>query len=128
MGAVLAGTVGSVVGAYPMYAIGLIFGRDKVFAWIDRHGKWLLLRRGDLERAASQFERRGGTAVFLSQLLPGLRGLISIPAGFAHMNILMFTGANFVGTFVWCLVLALLGRELGAHFGKIHEFIGPTGW
>jgi membrane protein DedA with SNARE-associated domain len=128
LGVVLAGAIGSVVGAYPVYAIGLIFGRDRVMDWVDRHGKWLLLRRGDLEKAGDRFEHRGGAAVFLSQLLPGLRGLIAIPAGFAHMNILWFTIANFAGTFIWCLVLALLGRELGAHFTTIDKYLGPAGW
>jgi membrane protein DedA with SNARE-associated domain len=127
-GVILWGTIGGGVGAYPLFAAGWIFGPDRVTDWADRHGKWLLLRRRDIQKARDQFDRRGASAVFLSQLLPGLRGLISIPAGFAHMNVFLFTLANFAGTLIWCAVLASLGRELGAHFGLIDKYVGPVGW
>src|SRR5512140_1186908 len=127
-GVILAGTVGSVAGAFPMFAAAWIFGPDRVTKWADRHGKWLLLRRGDLQRASDKFEKRGASAVFISQLVPGLRGLIAIPAGFAHMNILLFTAANFAGTIIWCAVLAVLGHELGRHFGVIQKDFGSVGW
>ena len=83
LGTILAGTIGSVIGAQPLYGIARMMGRDRVSGWVDRHGKWILLRGRDLERAGNRFERHGGWAVFISQLLPGLRGLISVPAGFA---------------------------------------------
>src|SRR2546430_13183891 len=128
LGVIIAGTIGGVAGAYPLFAVAWIFGPERVTKWADRHGKWLLLRRGDLERAHDQFEKRGTMAVFISQLIPGLRGLISIPAGFAHMNVLLFTAANFAGTIIWCAVLAFLGHELDAHFARIHKTLGPVGW
>jgi membrane protein DedA with SNARE-associated domain len=127
-GVILAGTIGSVVGSYPAFATAWIYGPDRVTKWADRHGKWLLLRRGDLQKARDRFEKRGATAVFISQLVPGLRGLIAIPAGFAHMNILLFTAMNFAGTIIWCSVLAFLGHELGRHFGRINAWFGPVGW
>jgi membrane protein DedA with SNARE-associated domain len=68
------------------------------------------------------------SAVFISQLVPGLRGLISIPAGFAHMNIFLFTLSNFAGTLIWCAFLAFLGHELGRHFGRINQMFGPVEW
>ena len=64
----------------------------------------------------------------IGQALPGVRGLISIPAGVARMNVGLFLLANFLGTLVWCSVLAVAGRLLGANFTKIHKFLGPTGW
>jgi membrane protein DedA with SNARE-associated domain len=127
-GVILAGTIGSVIGSYPIFAAAWIYGPERVTEWADRHGKWLLLRRGELQKAHHRFEKRGASAVFISQLLPGVRSLIAIPAGFAHMNVLLFTAANFAGTFVWCSVLAILGRELGTHFGRINKYLGPVGW
>jgi membrane protein DedA with SNARE-associated domain len=66
--------------------------------------------------------------VTIGQLLPGIRGLISIPAGVARMNVGLFLLANLIGTLVWCTVLAVAGRLLGRNFTKIHQFLGPTGW
>ena len=127
-GVILAGTVGSVVGGYPLFAAAWIFGPERVTKWADEHGKWLLIRRGDLQRAHDKFDRRGFTAVFVSQLIPGARGLISLPAGFAHMNILLFTLANFAGTIIWCAILALLGHELGRRFARVNKTFGPIEW
>ena len=64
----------------------------------------------------------------IGQFLPGIRGLISIPAGVARMNVGLFLLANLIGTLVWCTVLAVAGRLLGRNFTKIHKFLGPTGW
>ena len=127
-GVILAGTIGSVVGGFPLFAAAWIFGPERVTAWADRHGKWLLMRRGDLQRAHDRFERKGASAVFISQLVPGLRGLISIPAGFAHMNVALFAAANFAGTIIWCALLAWLGHELGRHFGRVNKMFGPYEW
>lgn len=128
-GVVLAGTVGSVLGALPLYLPARILGQERVSAWIERHGKWLLLRKSDLDKAHERFERRGGfVAVAVSQLLPGIRSLTTLPAGFARMNIVSFLAANFVGTLVWAAGLTVAGRMLGPSFMKVDKVLGPTGW
>jgi membrane protein DedA with SNARE-associated domain len=127
-GVILAGSIGGTLGALPFYYLAWIFGAERVTQWAERHGKWLLLRRGDLQKARDRFDRKGITAVFVSQLLPGVRGLIALPAGFARMNVFLFLAVNFAGTILWCAVLAILGRQLGDHFTEIHKFLGPTGW
>jgi membrane protein DedA with SNARE-associated domain len=125
---VLVGAFGSVVGAFPMYGIARFIGKERIATWVDHRGKWLLLRGRDLERASRRFERHGGWAVFFSQLVPGIRGLISLPAGFAKMNLLLFTLANFAGTVIWCAVLAYLGFALGVHYQRVHAYVGPAVW
>ncbi|HTK53698.1 MAG TPA: DedA family protein [Gemmatimonadaceae bacterium] len=127
-GTILTGTIGSVIGALPIYAVGRMLGKTRVTAWVDRHGKWLLLRGRDLERAGARFERHGGRAVFFAQLLPGVRGLISLPAGFARMNLGLFIATNFAGTLIWCTVLVLLGYLLGVNFPLVHAYVGPVIW
>ena len=128
VGAILVGTIGSVVGALPLYGAGRALGQERVSAWVDRHGRWILLRGGDLRRAGERFERHGWWAVFFSQLLPGIRGLISLPAGFARMNVALFAAANFAGTLIWCAVLTYLGFQLGMHYQAVHRFVGPAAW
>jgi membrane protein DedA with SNARE-associated domain len=127
-GVVLVGTVGSVVGALPLYAVARVVGEERVTSWVRKHGKWLLLRTRDLQRAKERFARNGGKAVFFSQLLPGIRALISLPAGFAEMNVTWFIVTNFAGTLIWCAVLAYLGNLLGANYTKVHKFVGPVAW
>jgi membrane protein DedA with SNARE-associated domain len=128
VGTILTGTIGSVIGALPMYAVGRLLGKERVTAWVDRHGSWILLRGRDLERVGIRFERHGGRAVFLGQLLPGVRGLISLPAGFAHMNLALFVATNFAGTLIWCTVLALLGFLLGVNYPLVHAYARPVIW
>ena len=127
-GAILAGTIGSVVGAFPLYALARAVGERRLAKWVDAYGKWLLVRGKDLKKANARFEERGGMAVFLSQLLPGLRGLISLPAGFAGMNVALFALANFLGTIIWCAALACAGYLLGAHYDRVHRYLGPVTW
>jgi membrane protein DedA with SNARE-associated domain len=124
---IVAGAAGSAIGALPLYYPSLLLGEDKVKRWLDGHARWIL-RKGDVEKAQKRVARNGARAVFLAQLLPGLRGVISIPAGFAKMNVLAFLWWNFAGTLFWCAVLAWLGKLLGSQFMKIDKVLGPVGW
>ena len=128
LGVITAGTIGSVLGALPLYYAGYALGEDRLKKWVERYGKWTLLRGRDIERATDRFSGKSFLEVAIGQLLPGVRGVISIPAGVARMNVGLFLLANFIGTVVWCTVLAVAGRLLGANFTKIHKFLGPTGW
>jgi membrane protein DedA with SNARE-associated domain len=128
LGVIAAGTIGSVLGGLPFYYLGYALGEDRIQKWVERYGRWALLRGRDIERATKRFSRKSFLDVAIGQLLPGVRGVISIPAGVARMNVGLFLLANFVGTVVWCTVLAVAGRLLGANFTKIHKFLGPTGW
>lgn len=125
---ILVGTAGSVVGALPVYGAARWLGEERVKQWLQRHGKWLMLRRRDLEKPNRWFHDHGALAVGLGQLVPGVRGVISLPAGYAHMNLAQFIVWNFIGTAVWCAVLAVAGFYLGRHFDAIHKYVGPVTW
>jgi len=128
LGVIVAGTVGSVLGALPLYYAGYALGEERLRKWLDRHGRWMMLRGRDLDRASKRFTGNEFLAVTVAQILPGARGLISLPAGVARMNVFLFLAANFIGTMVWCAALAVAGRLLGRHFTRIHKFLGPIGW
>jgi LPXTG-motif cell wall-anchored protein len=128
LGVIIAGTIGSVLGGLPMYYAGYALGERRLRKFIERYGKWVLLRGKDIDRATDRFSGNAFLDVTLGQLLPGVRGVISIPAGVARMNVGLFLLANFIGTLVWCTVLAVAGRALGRNFTTIHKFLGPTGW
>jgi membrane protein DedA with SNARE-associated domain len=111
-----------------LYYAGYALGEDRLRKWIGRNGRWVMLGERDLARASQRFKGNNFTAVLVAQLLPGARGLISLPAGVAKMNLVLFLAANFLGTLVWCGVLAVAGRLLGANFARIHKLLGPIGW
>ncbi|HUQ98742.1 MAG TPA: DedA family protein [Gemmatimonadaceae bacterium] len=125
---ILAGTIGSVAGSLPLYYLGCALGEERLRNWVEKYGRWMMLRGRDLERATKRFAGNNVLAVFIGQLIPGVRGLISLPAGVARMNVGLFLAANFAGTLIWCSVLAVAGRLLGANFTKIHKLLGPIGW
>lgn len=125
-GAVAAGTLGSVVGALVLYALGRKLGEERLKDFVDRHGRWLTLSRGDIERASDWFSRHGAWAVFGCRLVPGLRSLISIPAGIHRMRLTSFVVCTVLGSALWTGLLVGLGHALGSRFAQVGEFIGPV--
>lgn len=126
-GAVAAGAVGSLVGAAGWYVVGRRVGERRLRAWVDRHGRWLTLNGGDVDTAKHWFERHGGAAVFVGRLVPGVRTLISVPAGFAAMPLLPFLLYSAAGTAVWTVALAVAGRMLGSQYGRVSRVLEPAG-
>jgi membrane protein DedA with SNARE-associated domain len=127
-GVIIGGTVGSVLGALPLYYLARTAGEEKLKHWVTKHGRWLLLRPTDVDKPKRWFEKHGSLAVLVGQIIPGVRGLISLPAGYAKMNVMAFILYNFLGTVVWCGVLAYVGMQLGVHFKAVHKYLGPIGW
>lgn len=119
VGVVLAGTAGSVLGGLLLYWLGSRFERDRLVAWAGRHGGWLLLTRDDVEQAFDWFERHGTKAVFFARLVPGVRSLISIPAGTCRMRMAPFLFYTTLGTAIWSALLAAAGMILGAQYQQV---------
>lgn len=126
-GVVLAGTVGSVAGALALYYLGYWLGQERICAWTRKYGKWIALSTDDLDKAERWFVEHGVKAVFFGRLVPGVRSLISIPAGFAHMRMGRFLAATALGTGLWAGALAYLGRVLGGNYEKVEKYLGPVG-
>jgi membrane protein DedA with SNARE-associated domain len=128
LGIILAGMAGSVLGALPLYYAGRKLGEDRLKEFADKHGRWLTLSRKDIERAKRWFDRHGGAAIFFCRLIPGVRSLISIPAGIARMKILPFLAYTAAGTAIWAAVLAYLGYFLGTEYMQVGEYLDPVSW
>jgi len=125
-GVVAAGTIGSILGAIPFYYAGRWFGMDYLKRWADRHGRWLTVSSHDLDRGKQWFDRYGGLTVLLCRLIPGIRSLISIPAGIAGMNMGIFLLYTAIGTFIWSALLAGAGYMLGVNYAKVEVYMGPA--
>jgi len=127
-GVTLAGTIGSVLGALPLYYAGRIAGEERLKAWADRYGKWLTVSGADIEKARQWFERHGGMAVFFGRLVPGVRSLISIPAGMSAMPLPLFLLYSALGAGLWSGILAALGLLLGKNYRKVDQYLGPVAY
>ena len=127
-GVVLAGTVGSVLGALPLYYAGRRFGEDRLKDFADRRGRWLTLSRNDIEGAKRWFDRHGHVAVLWCRLVPGVRSLISIPAGIAGMNMFPFIAYTALGAAIWTSLLTYIGYFLANNFTKVGEYLDPISW
>ena len=126
VGVVVAGAVGTVLGALPLYYLGQKIGEERLKEFADAHGRWLTLSRRDIERAKRWFNRHGAVTVFFCRLVPGVRSLISIPAGIGKMNLGLFLAYTAAGAAVWTALLAYLGYFLGRSFRKVGEYLDPA--
>jgi membrane protein DedA with SNARE-associated domain len=106
---VLAGTLGSVIGASANYLLGEYVGR----AFLLRYGKYLLIDERKYHEAEAMFLRNARIATFIGRLLPVVRHLISLPAGVFGMAWGWFLGITALGAALWCAVLVALGYYLG---------------
>lgn len=107
---VLFGTLGALLGAFINYFLAMWLGRPIIYKFADsKLGKLLLLSSEKINKAEDYFNKKGNISTFIGRLIPGIRQLISIPAGLSKMNILGFAFYTALGALVWNSVLALLG-------------------
>nr|WP_227464651.1 DedA family protein [Nocardioides lijunqiniae] len=114
-------TAGSLVGALVLYYAGARLGAERLEAVADRIP---LVHARDVERAMEWFDRHGRTAVLLGRLVPGVRSLISIPAGVNRMPLLQFAGYTTAGSLLWNGLLIGAGYELGAQWHVVEVRAG----
>ncbi len=107
---ILFGTIGALIGAYINYFLALWLGRPVLYKFADsKLGKILLLSSAKVIKAENYFNDHGKVSTFIGRLIPGIRQLISLPAGLARMNLASFTIYTALGAGIWNIILALLG-------------------
>lgn len=114
---IIAGTVGSILGALGNYALAVWLGRPL----LHRYSRYFLVREASLDRAEAFFLRHGEISTFVSRLLPVLRHLGSLPAGLARMHLGRFVAYTALGAAVWCSVLTWVGWYLGKHAASLQN-------
>lgn len=124
--AVLAGVVGTMLGALPWYYVGKLVGEENLKQLADKYGKWVGISGMDIVKANSWFDKHGGKAVFLCRLVPGVRTLISLPAGINDMNLGVFLVYSTIGTTLWVALLTYAGFLLGDNYELVDEYLGPV--
>lgn len=125
-GVLLAGTLGSLLGALPWYYAGKYLGDERLKRFASGHGRWLAISSGEIETALRWFDRHGGKTVFAGRLVPTVRTLISVPAGVARMKLPRFLVCSAAGTLLWTGLLTWAGFQLGDQYEKVGNYLGPV--
>ena len=118
---VVAATIGNTAGSLIGYAIGAWGGRP----FLERWGRFLLIRADEIETAERFFARYGPATAFFSRLLPIVRTFISFPAGVARMPLGTFIAFSTAGAFIWSTLLVWAGVQLGAGWADIRHALQP---
>ena len=119
--AMVAATVGSVSGAVILYALGRHGGRPLLL----RYGGLLRLDERRLDRADDWFDRHGPKIVFGGRMLPGVRSVVSVPAGLSEMRVPVFVALTTLGSALWNAALIGAGWALGGSWRQVEEVVGP---
>lgn len=122
---VLSGTIGALSGSLINYTLAYYLGRPLVYKFADsKVGKLFMLSKEKVMHAEEYFIRNGKTSTFIGRLVPGIRHLISIPAGLARMSLRDFMMFTFIGAGIWNIILAIIGYYLYAVREQIFPYLG----
>jgi membrane protein DedA with SNARE-associated domain len=116
---VIIGIFGSVCGALFNYYLAMHFGRK----FLLKYGKYFFIKEETLDKLEAFFTQHGELSTFNGRLIPGIRQLISLPAGLARMNIVKFSLYSALGAGIWVVVLVALGYLLGSNEELISEYL-----
>ncbi len=117
---ILSATLGSLLGAIVLYAIGKILNKERLIKIVSgKVGKILRLKKADIESADKWFDTKGEKCVFFCRFIPIVRSLISIPAGMSEMNIPKFLIYTTIGSLIWNSVLVIVGAIVGENWENI---------
>lgn len=123
-GVILAGTFGALIGSLINYFLAKYLGRPLVYKFADtRFANLLMVTKEKVEHAENYFIRNGKTSTFIGRLVPGVRHLISIPAGLAKMRLRDFILYTFIGAGIWNVILATVGYFAYEYKDKILHYI-----
>ena len=124
--ALFAGISGSVVGATFWYFVGKWIGIERLVRLSKNYGRWLALSSSDILKSKTWFDRYGHWAVLIGRMIPGLRTLISVPAGISKMFLPLFLFFSTLGTIGWISALFAAGYFLENNYHMVDAWMGPV--
>jgi len=117
------GLFGTILGSLPWYYLGRLVNEKKLSKFLDKRGKYLGLTSNDLAKSKRWFDKYGVTLVFWGRLVPGIRTLISVPAGMELMPLRKFLIWTTLGSLIWIALLTYAGYVLGENYQIIETFL-----
>jgi membrane protein DedA with SNARE-associated domain len=127
--AIIAGVLGTVLGAFPWYYLGKILGENRIKGWIAKHGKWIGISVEELDKTQRWFQKHGKKAVLFGRMVPVIRTLVSLPAGFSSMPMAQFLIYSTIGTLGWVSLLTGIGYWLGVQkldYHLVDQYLSPV--
>ena len=120
---VVSGLIGTVIGAFPWYFLGRLLNEKKLSNFIDKKGKFVGISSKDLNKSKLWFDKYGVQLVFWGRLIPGIRTLISVPAGVELMPLNKFLVWTSLGSLIWVIFLTTAGYLFGENYANITQYI-----
>jgi membrane protein DedA with SNARE-associated domain len=122
---IIFGTVGAVVGQLLWFWLGVRVGEQGLKKLARRYGRWLTITPRDIDKADDWFDKHGHKAVLIGRLVPGVRTLVSLPAGLSEMSLRRFLIYSTIGSGAWTAALGLAGYALGERSERVTSWLGP---
>lgn len=126
--AVIAGVVGTLLGNAFWYELARAIGSARIRPLFARYGRWFAVDDKDYDKAEATLRRYGPVALFFGRLLPGIRTVISIPAGLVDIPRLVFYVWTALGSLVWILFLTSAGYWMEDHYDKVESWFEPLSY
>ena len=120
--AIIATTIGSLIGASLLYLLGRVFTQERLEQMVQKWGKYVGLHLKDLKKTLTWFERHGALLVLFGRMFPIVRSLVSIPAGLVKMGIAKFYIFSTIGIVIWNTLWITIGMNLGENWAQGEEF------
>ena len=120
--AIVATTIGSLIGASLLYLLGRVFTQERLEQMVQKWGKYVGLHLKDLKKTLTWFERHGALLVLFGRMFPIVRSLVSIPAGLVKMGIAKFYIFSTIGIVIWNTLWITIGMNLGENWAQGEEF------
>tara|TARA_B100000900_G_C20315908_1_gene608116 strand:+ start:59 stop:661 length:603 start_codon:yes stop_codon:yes gene_type:complete len=120
---ILWGLIGTIAGSLPWYYLGKSVNEKKLSKFLDKRGKYLGITSKDLEKSKKWFDKYGVALIFWGRLVPGIRTLISVPAGMELMSLRKFLIWTTLGSLIWVALLTYAGYFLGENYQIIGTYI-----
>ena len=117
------GLLGTILGSLPWYYLGRLVNEKRLSNFLDKKGKYLGISSNDLTKSKRWFERYGVSLVFWGRLVPGIRTLISVPAGIELMPLRKFLIWTTLGSLIWVLILTYAGYLFGENYQIIETYL-----
>lgn len=123
---VASGALGSLLGAFPWYYAGRKVGADRLKKLAERHGRWIALTPGEIDRGQRLFEQHGPLVLVLGRLVPALRTVVALPAGLARLPVVPFALWTLLGSVLWTGVLTAAGYLLESQYERLSQWLNPV--
>ena len=120
---VFCGLLGTILGSLPWYYLGKLVNEKRLSNFLDKKGKYLGISSNDLNKSKRWFDKYGVPLVFWGRLVPGIRTLISVPAGIELMPLRKFLIWTTLGSFIWVVLLTYAGYLFGENYLIIETYL-----